>query len=124
MALSSFTPQLRNHVKKPVPRISQERQVSSSKIAILGFGTVGRAVARILNEQHQPSLHLTHVFNRAVERKRDPWVGANVRWTERYQDVLESDVNIVVEVMGGIEPAYTCIRQALTAGKCVVTANK
>jgi homoserine dehydrogenase len=124
MALSSFTPQLPNPVKQPVRPISPERQVSSSKIAILGFGTVGRAVARILSEQQQASLHLTHVFNRAVERKRDPWVGAKVRWTERYQEVLESDVNIVVEVMGGIEPAYTCIRQALIAGKCVVTANK
>jgi homoserine dehydrogenase len=47
-----------------------------------------------------------------------------VRWTESFADVIASDADIVIELLGGIEPAHDFIRQALLAGKSVVTANK
>ena len=94
------------------------------KVAIVGFGTVGSSVAKILTEQVHSQLRLTHICNRNVKRKKVNWVPANVRWTENFNDILESDVDVVVEVMGGLTPAGDWIRKALNAGKSVVTANK
>jgi len=94
------------------------------RVAILGFGTVGSSVARILAENPPAGLELTHVCNRNVERKRVDWLPSTVRWTEEMADVISSDVNIVVELIGGLEPAGGWVRKALRAGKSVVTANK
>lgn len=100
-------------------------QAPALKVAILGFGTVGSAVARILCDQpaHSP-LKLTHVFNRDVERKRVDWVAEDVRWSSDVEQVLASDADIIVELVGGVEPAQDWISRALSAGKSVVTANK
>ncbi|MGA3125534.1 MAG: homoserine dehydrogenase [Candidatus Korobacteraceae bacterium] len=100
-------------------------QAPALKIAILGFGTIGSAVARILCDQpaHSP-LRLTHVFNREVERKRADWVGGDVQWSSDIDQVLGSDADIIVELVGGIDPAHEWISRALRAGKSVVTANK
>lgn len=94
------------------------------KVAILGFGTVGSSVARILRERNGQELELCCVFNRRVERKRAPWVPAGVRWTESFDEVLHSGAEIIVEVVGGLEPAGEWVRRSLEAGKSVVTANK
>lgn len=94
------------------------------RIALLGFGTVGRAVAEILCRSPRAELRLTCVFNRKVERKRVPWVPDVVRWTENFADVLASNADIVVELLGGLDPAHEFIRQALLSGRSVVTANK
>ena len=96
----------------------------SCNVALLGFGTVGSSVARILCERSNTHLRLTHVVNRNVARKKVDWLPATVQWTENIDDVLSSDVEIVVEVMGGLQPAEDWIRRALGAGKSVVTANK
>ncbi len=95
------------------------------KVAILGFGTVGSAVARILCDQpaHSP-LRLTHVFNRDIERKRVDWVADGVHWSSDVEQILASDADIVVELVGGLDPAYEWISRALASGKSVVTANK
>jgi homoserine dehydrogenase len=93
-------------------------------IAICGFGTVGSSVARILAESRPDGLELTHVFNRQVERKRVDWTAKSVVWTDDYDAVLASDADVVVELVGGLDPAGTWVRRALEAGKSVVTANK
>jgi homoserine dehydrogenase len=98
--------------------------VLPSKVALLGFGTVGQSVARILCSGEVPDVQLTQIFNRQVARKRADWVPASVRWTESIDDVLASDVDILIELVGGIRPAYDWVKRALTAGKSVVTANK
>jgi homoserine dehydrogenase len=94
------------------------------RVALLGFGTVGQAVARILCSGEVPNVELTHILNRNVGRKRVDWVPSSVRWTESADEVLASDVSIVIEVVGGLQPAHEWVRGALTAGKSVVTANK
>ena len=98
------------------------------KVAILGFGTVGSSVARVLAAGKFPGLQLTHIFNRNVERKRNSdaakVVPASVVWTESVDDILRSDVDVVVELMGGLTPAEGWLRKALAGGKSVVTANK
>ena len=93
-------------------------------IAILGFGTVGSSVARLLGTRGDAPVRLTHIFNRDVDRKRAGWVPDDVVWTERIEDVFAADVDIVVELTGGLEPAGTWIRRALESGTSVVTANK
>ena len=94
------------------------------RIAIFGFGTVGSSVARILMESKPAGLQLTHVFNRGVTRKRVDWA-AGVTWTEDADAVLGSpEVDVVVELAGGLDPAGSWVRRALEAGKSVVTANK
>ena len=94
------------------------------RIAIFGFGTVGSSVARILVESKPQGLELTHVFNRGVARKRVDWVPASVVWSEDADAVLASDVDVIVELAGGLDPAGSWVRRALEAGKSVVTANK
>jgi homoserine dehydrogenase len=93
-------------------------------VALLGFGTVGSSVARIVCERSNTHLRLTHVLNRNIARKKVDWLPSSVQWTEKIDDILSSDVDIVVEVMGGIQPTGDWIRRALSAGKSVVTANK
>ena len=95
------------------------------KVAIIGFGTVGRAVAGLLlarEEEH--TLQLTHICNRRVALKIADWIPAGVMWTEDVDEVLASDVDVIVELLGGLEPAHDLVRRALQAGKSVVTANK
>jgi homoserine dehydrogenase len=94
------------------------------RIAIFGFGTVGSSVARILAESKPQGLELTHIFNRGVARKKVKWVPSSVIWSEDADAVLASDVDVVVELAGGLDPAGGWVRKALEAGKSAVTANK
>jgi homoserine dehydrogenase len=93
-------------------------------VALLGFGTVGSSVAKILCERSNTHLRLTHVLNRNVARKKVDWLPSSVKWTENIDDILSSNADIVVEVMGGLDPSENWIRRALASGKSVVTANK
>ena len=95
-------------------------------VAVVGFGTVGRSVARIISDASHPSLRLTHVCNRGIDRKRSDagWVPGGVVWTDDFDAVLSSDTDVIVELIGGLDPATDWIRRALQAGKAVVTANK
>ncbi|HTM02722.1 MAG TPA: homoserine dehydrogenase [Vicinamibacterales bacterium] len=96
------------------------------RVALLGFGTVGQSVARIFAERPELAdrLHLTHVYNRGVSRKRVDWISGQVTWTERLEEVFSSAPDVVVEVMGGVEPAFSIVKQAMEQGASVVTANK
>ena len=98
------------------------------KVALLGCGTVGSEVVRLINEQ---SDDLAARVGAPLEI-----VGIAVRRPERHQGIdesllttdvdalLEQDIDVVVEVIGGIEPVKSWILKALHAGKSVVSANK
>jgi homoserine dehydrogenase len=94
------------------------------RIALFGFGTVAGSVARILVESQPEGLELTHVYSRSLARRRVDWVPSSVAWSEDADAVLASDVDVVVELAGGLDPAGGWVRRALDAGKSVVTANK
>ena len=114
-------------LSKPATEAPAESGTAHSfacRVALIGFGTVGRAVAKILCEQGTDSVRLTHICNRNVERKKQSWVPGNVIWTDDVQSVLNADVQIVIELIGGLNPAEQIVRSALEAGKSVVTANK
>jgi homoserine dehydrogenase len=106
------------------PTHNRKERTSVRRVALIGFGTVGRAVAKILCENGNSSLRLTHICNRNVERKKQPWVPNDVIWTDDLESVLKSDVDIVIELIGGLNPAEQIVRSALASGKSVVTANK
>jgi homoserine dehydrogenase len=99
------------------------------RVGLLGFGNVGSSFAEVLAASEAQDIRLTRVFNRGVERKRSQerakFVPADAIWTDRVEDVLEAtDVDVVVELMGGLDPVGGWLRAALSTGKSVVTANK
>jgi homoserine dehydrogenase len=94
------------------------------KVALLGFGTVGSSVARILCDLKPGGLELSHIFNRSVARKKADWVPSSVVWTEDFDQVLRSDAGVIVELVGGLEPPGAWVRRSLEARKSVVTGNK
>lgn len=106
------------------PRVLEPLARRPLRIALFGFGTVGSSVARILVESKPEGLELTHIFNRSVARKRVDWTPANVVWSEDADAVLAADVDVVVELVGGLDAAGKWVRAALDTGKSVVTANK
>ncbi len=109
---------------KSVPEKITVARGKKIKVAIAGFGTVGRSVAKLLCQDASDTFELTHIFNRAVARKKVDWVPASTRWTENIDELLSSDIDIFAELAGGVKPAGDWIREALRAGKSVVTANK
>ncbi|WP_346684994.1 homoserine dehydrogenase [Anaerostipes butyraticus] len=105
-------------------------ELNKVKVALLGSGTVGTGVYKLINRQRKEmpykvgaDLVVEKVLVRDKNKKRegiDPSL-----LTDQWEDIiLDDDIQIVVEVMGGIEPAHTYIKEALQAGKNVVTANK
>ena len=94
------------------------------KVAILGFGTVGNSVARILCEHPPKGVELSCIFNRGIDRKRVSWIPSSVLWTDNFDEVLATRPDIVIELAGGLQPAGEWVRQSLAAGRNVVTANK
>ncbi len=97
-------------------------------VAILGYGTVGSGVFKILKDNN------SHISRRAGEEVRVKYV-LDLRDFpgDPVEEVLVHDVNVimedeevdlVVEVMGGIEPAYTFVKRALDTGKSACTSNK
>ncbi|MFI0422196.1 homoserine dehydrogenase [Spongiactinospora sp. 9N601] len=101
------------------------------KVALLGCGVVGSQVVRLMREQSGDlaarigaPLELAGVAVRRLGRKRDADVEQGLLTTDAEALVSRDDVDIVVEVIGGIEPARSLITTALRGGKSVVTANK
>lgn len=99
------------------------------KIALLGAGSVGSQVARLLIENSEEltarvgtELELVAVSVRSLDSKRDFDIPQELLTTDAEKAILTSD--IVVELIGGIEPARSLIRLALESGSDVVTANK
>ena len=101
------------------------------QIALLGLGTVGTGVYKVLKAQKEEISHkvgteiqlkkiLVRNTKKAAEKLDDP----SVLTTECKSILEDPEISVVVEVMGGIEPARSYILDALHAGKSVVTANK
>ncbi len=86
------------------------------KIALLGFGTVGKGFYDLVKERSD--LSVAAVLTRRPRPELDCFLSAD------FQEILRQDADIVVEVMGGLHPAYEYVCEALRAGKHVVTANK
>lgn len=100
------------------------------KIGLLGLGTVGGGVYKLIERQKEEmadktgaNVEIAGILVHNLNKKREG-VDENLL-TDRWEDIIGNDeIEIIIEVMGGIEPARTMIGEALRAGKNVVTANK
>ncbi|HRR22439.1 MAG TPA: homoserine dehydrogenase, partial [Desulfomonilia bacterium] len=105
--------------------------MDSVKIGLIGLGTIGTGVAKtllentaLLEERLGFSLDLTAIADIDITKDRGISIPRNMLTTDAYAIINNPDVDIVVELIGGIEPARTFILDSLKAGKHVVTANK
>ncbi len=101
------------------------------RLGLLGCGNVGGPLARLIDgnadlveQRAGVAIEITRVAVRDLSKRRDVPLPADVFTDDAESVVADPDIDIVVEVIGGIEPARTLITQALKAGKPVVTANK
>src|SRR5262245_1211463 len=102
------------------------------RVALLGCGTVGGEVVRLLHDQADDltarigaSIELVGIAVRRPGRDRDSLpVPPTLFTSDALSLVKRDDVDVVVEVVGGLEPARSWLLEALRAGKSVVTANK
>lgn len=97
-------------------------------IAVLGYGTVGSGVVEVINTNHKSinkragaEINIKYV----LDLRDFPGDPVQEILVHDYEIIAnDPEVDIVVEVMGGIEPAYTFVKRALEAGKSVCTSNK
>ncbi|MBP3542734.1 MAG: homoserine dehydrogenase, partial [Lachnospiraceae bacterium] len=97
-------------------------------IAVLGYGTVGSGVVEVINTNHASinkkagqDINIKYV----LDLRDFPGDPIQEKIVHDYNIILNDDeIDIVVEVMGGVEPAYTFVKSALERGKSVATSNK
>ena len=97
-------------------------------IAVLGYGTVGSGVVEVIdtngagiNQRIGEKLQVKYV----LDLKDFPGDPVQEKIVHDFETIIQDEeINIVVEVMGGIEPAYTFVKKSLLAGKSVATSNK
>ena len=91
-----------------VSAISAEpgQKTKTKKVAVIGFGNIGAGVVDILS-RGVPGLELSKIVVTDIEKKRSTVVPANYLTTDIRQVIDNPEVDIVVELMGGIEPAKT-----------------
>lgn len=98
------------------------------KIAVMGYGVVGSGVVEVLDKNHESiakkagsELSVAHILD-LREFENDPH---KALFTKDFNDILnDSEVKIVVETMGGVNPAYDFVKKCLLSGKSVATSNK
>jgi len=101
------------------------------RIGMIGCGVVGTGILRLLADHGEPlgrrlgaPIEVAKIVVRDLERERDPVVPRD-RLVDDWRAVVEDpSIDVIVEVIGGLEPAGSIVRAALERGKHVVTANK
>ena len=95
------------------------------RVAVAGFGTVGQGVVRLLEQEalryHEDlgvHLDLVGVLDRSHEKKNTDWLAsAAVEFTDSLEDFLGLEADVVVELIGGMDPAGEIIQRALQEGR-------
>ncbi|MEQ8254013.1 MAG: homoserine dehydrogenase, partial [Smithellaceae bacterium] len=100
-------------------------------LGLIGFGTIGCGVVKLLQDNEKliekkldARLVLKKIADLDITTSRPVKVNKNILTTDAREILLNKDIDIVIELMGGYEPARTFILEAITQGKQVVTANK
>jgi len=101
-------------------------------IGLIGFGTIGAGVVRILQENSAviserlgTSLRLTRIVDLDIKSDRGVQLDEGVTLSSEIDDIInDTEIDIVIELIGGYEPAKTFVLKSLEKGKRVVTANK
>ena len=98
------------------------------KIAVMGYGVVGSGVVEVFYKNHESiqkkagkQMDIAHI----LDLREFPGDPHEALFTKDFNDILNDDeVKIVVETMGGVNPAYDFVKKCLLAGKSVATSNK
>ena len=102
--------------------VSEKNSGRRLKVALLGRGTVGEGVHRALG-RHGEHFEVVGIGVRNKERHLADGVPKDLLWTD-LQALLNRDIDVVVEMLGGVEPCLGIIRDSLSRGRHVVSANK
>lgn len=101
------------------------------RVGLLGLGTVGSGVVKIIQDHQDKLMHqvgcpvtIKKVLVKDVEKKREVDLPKEVLTTEVYDVIDDPDVDVVIEVIGGVEQTKQYLVDALRSKKHVVTANK
>jgi len=109
----------------------EDRDMKTISLGLIGFGTVGTGVVRILQESGEmlsrrlgANIVLKRIADLDIESPRVATVERSLLTTDAGAVLSDPEIDIVIELVGGYEPARTFILQAIRNGKHVVTANK
>ena len=101
------------------------------KLGLVGLGTVGSGVVQLLDRQREAfarkigaPLQLVHVASRSIDIKPHPPLPGVRLSVDPWSVVQDAEVDIVLELIGGTDPARSLVLEAMARGKAVVTANK
>lgn len=101
------------------------------KVGLLGLGNVGKGTYKILTQNSEKisgfsnsKIDISKILVSDVNKKRDIDVPKDVLTTDAYQIINDPEIDVIVELLGGIDTAYEYIKASLVNGKHVVTANK
>ncbi len=108
----------------PQKTISTSKSPKRKRVGVVGLGTVGSGVVEVITNDKFPELELARIVEKYPEKKHLPDIPAHLITTEISQILDDPSIDIVVEVIGGVEPAASIILEALRRGKDVVTSNK
>jgi homoserine dehydrogenase len=105
--------------------------MNTLKIGLLGCGTVGRGVVQLLHDKAREyarktgfQIEVAKILIRDPQRQRPAGIDPALFTTDANDILDDEEIQLIVEVMGGVEPAREYVLQAIGAGKHVVTANK
>jgi homoserine dehydrogenase len=105
--------------------------MNAAKIAVVGFGTIGSGVARLLLENSARiarhagrQIKLVHVVDQDLPRPRDVALPEGLLTDDLSKVIKDPEITAVVQLIGGLEPARTIMLELLESGKDVITANK
>ena len=105
--------------------------MKKTEVAIVGLGTVGSGVARLLLDHGDrtarhagQTLWLSHVVVRDITKSRDAQLPEGLLTDDLDRVIKDPNVKVVAQLIGGIEPARSIMLQLLAGGKDIVTANK
>jgi homoserine dehydrogenase len=101
------------------------------KVGLLGFGTIGTGVVRLLSQNSSvieeklgAKLVLKHIADKDTEKDRGVQIGPGVLVADADQVLSDPEISIIIELIGGYKPAKEFILKAIENGKHIVTANK
>jgi homoserine dehydrogenase len=97
---------------------------SVKKVAVIGFGNIGVGVVRALYEKGIAGLELVKVVDIDLRKRRPVKIPKGMLIDDWKSAVNDPEIDIIIELIGGIEPAKTILAQSMKNGKDVVTANK
>lgn len=104
---------------------------TSVKLGLIGLGTVGNGVVQLLARNSETMAHklgrplsLLRIASRSVDQKPPPFPVQASLSTDPWSVIQDPEIDIVIELIGGIEPARSLLLEAIKRGKDVVTANK